>query len=206
MTHWKKRHAAAMMGTTPVPLAILARGDGCAVWDTDGKRYLDFLAGIAVNSLGHNHPVLVDAVSRQVASLAHVSNYFATPQQIELAERLRRISGAGDRGRVFFCNSGAEAIEAALKLARLNPGRGRILALNFSFHGRTMGSLVAHRKTRPAGGFRTADPRHRAHRLDDRSARGGDRRLRRRPVRRTDQGRGGGGRPAGGIPHAARGS
>ncbi|HSO02295.1 MAG TPA: acetylornithine transaminase, partial [Gaiellaceae bacterium] len=100
--------------------------------------------GIAVNALGHAHPALVDAVSRQVVTLAHVSNYFATPQQLELAERLCAISGAGDRGRVFFSNSGAEAIEAAIKLARLNRGDGsrrRIIALHNSFHGRTMGSL-----------------------------------------------------------------
>lgn len=141
MTAWKQAYADAMMGSAPTPLAMLVRGEGCSVWDSDGKRYLDFLAGIAVNALGHGHPALVDAVSRQVASLAHVSNYFATPPQIELAERLRRLTGAGDRGKVFFGNSGAEAIEAALKLARLNRGRKRILALNLSFHGRTMGSL-----------------------------------------------------------------
>jgi acetylornithine/N-succinyldiaminopimelate aminotransferase len=117
------------------------RGEGCYVWDDEGNKYLDFLAGIAVNALGHAHPVLVDAVSRQVSTLAHISNYFASPSQIELAERLRRISGAGERGRVYFGNSGAEAIEAAIKLARLNNGRKRIIALTNSFHGRTMGSL-----------------------------------------------------------------
>jgi acetylornithine/N-succinyldiaminopimelate aminotransferase len=83
----------------------------------------------------------VDAVSRQIASVAHISNYFASPSQIELAERLRRLTGAGDRGRVYFGNSGAEAIEAAIKLARLNQGRETIVALNNAFHGRTMGSL-----------------------------------------------------------------
>ncbi|MCU1523373.1 MAG: acetylornithine aminotransferase [Microbacteriaceae bacterium] len=132
------------MGSLAAPLAMLVRGEGAHVWDVDGKRYLDFLAGIAVNALGHAHPVLVDAVSKQVATLAHVSNYFASPPQLELAERLRRITGAGDRGRVFFCNSGAEGIEAAIKLARLNRGDGsrtRILSLVNSFHGRTMGSL-----------------------------------------------------------------
>jgi acetylornithine aminotransferase len=133
-----------MMGSLAAPLAMLVRGEGAHVWDVDGKRYLDFLAGIAVNALGHAHPVLVDAVSKQVATLAHVSNYFASPPQLELAERLRRITGAGGRGRVFFCNSGAEGIEAAIKLARLNRGDGsrtRILSLVNSFHGRTMGSL-----------------------------------------------------------------
>jgi acetylornithine aminotransferase len=129
-----------MMGSAPSPLLKLERGEGCYVWDDEGNRYLDFLAGIAVNSLGHAHPVFVEAVSKQAATLAHVSNYFATAPQIELAERLRRITGAGDRGRVFFGNSGAEAIEAAIKLARLT-GRKRILSLENSFHGRTMGSL-----------------------------------------------------------------
>jgi acetylornithine/N-succinyldiaminopimelate aminotransferase len=138
---WKDRYADAMMGSAPVPLALLVRGEGCHVWDDEGNEYLDFLAGIAVNALGHAHPVLVDAVSKQIAAVAHVSNYFATPSQIELAERLRRISGAGDRGRVYFGNSGAEAIEAGIKLSRLNKGRTRILALNNSFHGRTIGSL-----------------------------------------------------------------
>jgi acetylornithine/N-succinyldiaminopimelate aminotransferase len=142
--NWRERFGDAMMGTFAPPLAMLERGEGAHVWDVDGNRYLDFLAGIAVNALGHAHPVLVDAVSRQVATLAHVSNYFASPPQLELAERLKRITGAGDAGRVFFANSGAEAIEGAIKLARLNRGDGRrtrILSLINSFHGRTMGSL-----------------------------------------------------------------
>jgi acetylornithine/N-succinyldiaminopimelate aminotransferase len=144
MSTWLQRHSAAMMGTFAPPLAVLERGEGTHVWDVDGKRYLDFLAGIAVNSLGHAHPALVHAVSSQIATLAHVSNYFATPAQIRLAERLREISGAGEQGRVFFGNSGTEAIEAALKLARLNTrggARPRILTLGGSFHGRTMGAL-----------------------------------------------------------------
>ena len=141
---WSSRFGAAMMGSHATPLTMLERGEGCYVWGTNGKRYLDFLAGIAVNSLGHAHPALVDAVSSQVATLAHVSNYFATPPQIELAERLKRITGAGERGRVYFGNSGAEAMEAAFKLARLNNDGGRrrrILALTNAFHGRTMGAL-----------------------------------------------------------------
>ena len=144
MSTWQERHKTAMMGTFAAPLAVLERGEGTHVWDVDGKRYLDFLAGIAVNSLGHAHPALVAAVSGQIATLAHVSNYFATPAQIRLAERLREISGAGEQGRVFFGNSGTEAIEAALKLARLNTrggARPRILTLGGSFHGRTMGAL-----------------------------------------------------------------
>ena len=148
--NWRARYGDAMMGSFAPPLAMLERGEGAHVWDVDGNCYLDFLAGIAVNALGHAHPVLVDAVSRQVATLAHVSNYFTSPPQLELAERLRRITGAGDAGRVFFANSGAEAIEAAIKLARLNRGDGRrtrILSLLNSFHGRTMGSLSLTGKT-----------------------------------------------------------
>ena len=144
-TPWPDRFSSAMMRSSPPPLALLVRGEGCWVEDSTGKRYLDFLAGIAVNSLGHAHPALVDAVSRQIATLAHVSNYFATPSQIELAERLRRLSGAGEHGRVYFGNSGAEANEAAFKLARRNNGSGRrtrILALTGSFHGRTMGAMA----------------------------------------------------------------
>ena len=141
---WRERFGGVMMGSSAAPLALLVRGEGCYVWDADGKRYLDFLAGIAVNALGHAHPVLVDAVSKQIATLAHVSNYFATPPQLELAERLLRLTGAGEGGRVFFGNSGTEAIEAAVKLARLNKvggNRPRILSLRNSFHGRTMGAL-----------------------------------------------------------------
>ncbi|WP_279588100.1 acetylornithine transaminase [Salinibacterium sp. ZJ454] len=139
---YKDRFAEAMMKSAPTPLRLLERGLGCYVWDSDQNQYLDFLGGIAVNSLGHAHPALVDAVSNQVALAAHVSNYFATAPQIELAERLLRLSGAGDDGRVYFGNSGAEAIEAAVKLARRNNQHGRIIALHHGFHGRTMGSLA----------------------------------------------------------------
>lgn len=125
-------------------MALFARGEGAYLWDEDGNRYLDFLAGIAVDSLGHAHPVFVDAVSRQAATLAHVSNYFATRPQLNLAARLKRLAGTGDRGRVYFANSGAEANEAAFKLARLHGGseRSRILSLKDAFHGRTMGTLA----------------------------------------------------------------
>jgi len=142
---WHERYAAAMMKTLSRPLAVLVRGEGCYVWDENGTKYLDFLAGIAVNSLGHAHPDMVAAAQQQIGTLAHISNYFASPSQIELAERLKRLTGAGDAGRVYFCNSGAEANEAAFKLARLNTAGGRrtrILALNDSFHGRTMGALA----------------------------------------------------------------
>ncbi|MGL4340104.1 MAG: acetylornithine transaminase [Rhodoglobus sp.] len=137
---WQDDYSQRMMKSAALPGAQLVRGEGCYVWDSDGKKYLDFLAGIAVNSLGHGHPVLVDAVSRQIATLAHVSNYFASPPQLELAERLIRLSGAGEQGRVYLGNSGAEAIEAAFKLAR-RTGRPKILSVKDSFHGRTMGAL-----------------------------------------------------------------
>jgi acetylornithine aminotransferase len=142
---WQDRFADSMMHTFSPPLAMLVRGEGCYVWDDQGTQYLDFLAGIAVNSLGHAHPEVVAAVTTQIGTLSHVSNYFATPPQIELAERLKRITGAGDAGRVYFCNSGAEANEAAFKLARLNTKGGhrtRIISLHDSFHGRTMGALA----------------------------------------------------------------
>lgn len=142
---WTIRHGEVMMKSLAPPLTVLERGAGCYVWDTDGKRYLDFLGGIAVNSLGHAHPVVVAAATKQIATLAHISNYFASPAQIALAERLLRLSGAGETGRVYFCNSGAEANEAAFKLSRLHSDGGRrprILALQNSFHGRTMGALA----------------------------------------------------------------
>ncbi|MBW4042429.1 MAG: acetylornithine transaminase [Acidobacteria bacterium] len=140
-TDWRERHAQDLMASYAPPLRLLIRGEGCWVWDDEGTRYLDFLGGIAVNSLGHAHPVVVEAAGRQASLMVHVSNYFATPSQLELAERLKRITGAGDEGRVYFGNSGAEANEAAFKLAR-RTGRPRILALKNAFHGRTMGALA----------------------------------------------------------------
>ena len=144
-TPWPDRFGDSLMKSMGAPLGLLSRGEGCYVWDESGKQYLDFLAGIAVNSLGHAHPAFVDAVSRQAATLAHVSNYFTTGPQLALAERLKRITGAGAEGRVYFGNSGAEANEAAFKLARLNRAGGnrhRVLAMHDSFHGRTMGALA----------------------------------------------------------------
>ncbi|TDN88670.1 acetylornithine transaminase [Microbacterium sp. BK668] len=125
-------------------MALFTRGEGAYLWDGDGRRYLDFLAGIAVNSLGHAHPVFVEAIAAQAATLAHVSNYFATQPQLDLAARLKRLAGTGPSGRVYFGNSGAEANEAAFKLARLHGGadRPRILSLKDAFHGRTMGTLA----------------------------------------------------------------
>ncbi|MGY1552344.1 acetylornithine transaminase [Microbacterium sp. A588] len=144
MTVWQDDAARDLVFNAGDRFALLTRGVGSYLWDGDDKRYLDFLAGIAVTSLGHSHPVFVEAISKQAATLSHVSNYFATPPQLELAARLKRLAGAGIDGRVYFSNSGAEANEAAFKLARLHGGveRPRILALENGFHGRTMGSLA----------------------------------------------------------------
>jgi len=143
-TSWKDDAARDLVLNAGDRFAQLVRGEGAYLWDDEGRRYLDFLGGIAVVSIGHSHPAFVEAASRQAATLAHVSNFFATPPQLELAARLKRLAGTGDRGRVYFANSGAEANEAAFKLARLHGGaeRPRILALEMAFHGRTMGTLA----------------------------------------------------------------
>jgi len=145
LNDWRGRFDRRIMRSIGMPLAKLDHGRGARVWDADGNEYLDFLAGIAVNSLGHAHPVFVEAVSTQAARLAHVSNYFTTEPALELAERITRLAGAGEEGRVWFGNSGAEANEAAFKLARLNNSGGartRVISLVDGFHGRTMGSLA----------------------------------------------------------------
>ncbi|UYN84958.1 MAG: acetylornithine transaminase [Microcella sp.] len=129
------------MRSAPSPMAVLDHGRGALVRDVDGNEYLDFLSGIAVNSLGHAHPVVVEAIAAQAARAVHVSNYFTTRPAVEFAERLVRLAGFGDTGRVYPANSGAEAIEAAVKLAR-RTGRPRILAFEGGFHGRTMGALA----------------------------------------------------------------
>ncbi|MFL0564119.1 acetylornithine transaminase [Microbacterium sp. 179-I 1D1 NHS] len=141
---WKDDAARDLVLNSGDRFALLVRGEGAHLWDDEGTRYLDFLGGIAVISLGHAHPVFVQAVAEQAATLGHVSNYFATPPQLGLAARLKRLAGTGDSGRVYFGNSGAEANEAAFKLARLHGGtdRPRILALKNAFHGRTMGTLA----------------------------------------------------------------
>ena len=145
LNEWQTRFDRRIMRSIGTPLAKLDHGRGAWVWDDAGHEYLDFLAGIAVNSLGHAHPVFVQAVATQAARLAHVSNYFTTEPALELAERITRLAGAGAHGRAWFGNSGAEANEAAFKLARLNNSGGarpRVLALVGGFHGRTMGSLA----------------------------------------------------------------
>ncbi len=141
---WNDDVARDLIHNVGPRMALFVRGEGAHLWDAEGRRYLDFLAGVAVDALGHAHPVFVEAVARQAATLAHVSNYFATPPQLALAATLKRLAGTGPEGRVFFANSGAEANEAAFKLARLHGGtdRPRILALQGSFHGRTMGALA----------------------------------------------------------------
>jgi len=142
---WTVRYTHAVMDTFGPPQRVLVRGEGAYVWDADGRRYLDLLAGIAVNALGHAHPTLTAAISAQLGTLGHVSNFFATPTQIGLAERLLHLAGAPDGSRVFFTNSGTEAVEAAFKMARRNRGddgsRTRVLALEGGFHGRSMGAL-----------------------------------------------------------------
>jgi acetylornithine/N-succinyldiaminopimelate aminotransferase len=135
----KKRYAASLMNTFGPPKLVLTRGEGACVWDADGNRYVDFLGGIAVNALGHAHPALVSAVSRQMSTLGHVSNFFATEPQVALAERLLDL--LGEPGKVFFANSGSEANEAAFKLTR-RTGRTHVVATEGAFHGRTMGSLA----------------------------------------------------------------
>ncbi|WP_271395183.1 acetylornithine transaminase [Neomicrococcus lactis] len=135
-----------LLGVFGTPQSVLTKGKGAHVWDADGNKYLDLLGGIAVNALGHAHPAWVKAVTEQAATLAHVSNFFATEPQIKLAHKILELAQAPEGSRVFFTNSGTEANEAAFKLARRNAGtpekpRTRILALKNSFHGRTMGAL-----------------------------------------------------------------
>ncbi len=135
------RYTGSVMNTFGTPSRVLVRGDGCVVHDAEGRRYLDLLAGIAVNALGHAHPALVEAVTTQMSTLGHVSNFFATGPQVALAERLLGLLDAPEGSRVYLCNSGAEALEAALKMAR-RTGRPRTVAAVGAFHGRTMGALA----------------------------------------------------------------
>jgi acetylornithine/N-succinyldiaminopimelate aminotransferase len=133
---------------------VMERGEGCYLWDTDGKRYIDALAGIAVNGLGHAHPKWVKAVQEQAAKLAHISNIFLTKPQLELSEKLVSHSGLD---RVFFTNSGAESLEGSIKLARkyaYSKGRGgTILTFEGAFHGRTLATIAATGKAKYLKGF-----------------------------------------------------
>jgi len=128
-----------LMANYSLPSITLVKGKGSIVYDADGKKYVDMLGGIATNILGHSHPAVVSAVSRQIKTLSHVSNFYSHPKVIELAQILVRLTG-DKQSRVFFAQSGAEVNEAAIKLSR-KTGRTRIVAMTGSFHGRTMGSL-----------------------------------------------------------------
>lgn len=136
---WQERYQGAVMNTFGTPARMLVRGEGAYVWDADGKKYLDLLAGIAVNALGHGHPAIIAAVTEQMSTLGHTSNLFATEPQIKLAEKLTEL--VGHDSRVFFTNSGTEANEAAFKVTR-RTGRTKIVVAEGSFHGRTMGALA----------------------------------------------------------------
>lgn len=137
---WRERWQGALMDNYGTPSIHLVRGSGARVWDADGNEYIDLLAGIAVNALGHGDPRLIDAVAAQLATIGHTSNLHATEPAIALAERLLKLVG-DDSARAFLCNSGAEANEAAFKLARLTGRTGMIVAQG-SFHGRTLGALA----------------------------------------------------------------
>ncbi|MDQ0211391.1 acetylornithine transaminase [Arthrobacter bambusae] len=141
---WLARYSSSLMGVFGTPQRVLVRGAGALVWDADGKEYLDLLGGIAVNALGHAHPFVTSVISSQLATLGHISNFFTSPTQIALAEKLLAITKAPAGSKVFFANSGTEANEAAFKLARRNSSgtRTKIIALEGAFHGRTMGALA----------------------------------------------------------------
>ena len=136
-----------LMATYAPPPVTFVRGEGCYLWDTAGRRYLDLLSGLAVTSLGHAHPAVTEAVATQAATLVHVSNLFGTEIGPQVARTLDRLVGDGEPvgGQVFFCNSGAEANECAIKLARRFGGRGRhvVVSAYGSFHGRTLATLHA---------------------------------------------------------------
>ncbi|WEH19294.1 acetylornithine transaminase [Streptomyces sp. VNUA24] len=134
-----QRWRGSLMDNYGTPKLSLVRGAGSKVWDADGREYVDYVGGIAVNALGHGHPAVVEAVSTQIASLGHVSNLFVAEPPVALAERLLELFGRD--GKVFFCNSGAEANEAAFKIGRLT-GRTHMVATEGGFHGRTMGALA----------------------------------------------------------------
>lgn len=153
---WQQRYDDALLALYGEPMGVLAKGDGVYVWDEEGNKYLDLLGGIAVNSLGHAHPDFVRAVTEQAGTLGQISNFLTSEPQIEAAEKLLKAAGAPDGSRVFFTNSGTEAVEAAIKMSRRlgdgglpagpvpvgEPHRTRLLALEGAFHGRSLGSLA----------------------------------------------------------------
>jgi acetylornithine/N-succinyldiaminopimelate aminotransferase len=133
-----KRESEAIIQTYARQKIVLVRGSGTKVWDSDGKEYLDFVAGIAVNNVGHCHPAVVEAIKKQAEILIHTSNLYYTENQVLLAEELKKLTGMK---RAYFCNSGAESVEAALKLTRRATGKSKMVAAVGSFHGRTLGAL-----------------------------------------------------------------
>ncbi|MER2135305.1 MAG: acetylornithine transaminase [Arthrobacter sp.] len=143
-SEWLARYTDSLMNVFGTPQRVLVRGEGCTVWDADGNAYLDLLGGIAVNALGHAHPFVTSVVAGQLNTLGHISNFFTSPTQVALAEKLLQLAQAPAGSKVFFANSGTEAIEAAFKLARRNSTgeRTRIIAMDRAFHGRTMGALA----------------------------------------------------------------
>lgn len=150
MERWTK---SSFQNYAPAPVAF-ARGKGSYLWDVEGKKYLDFAAGVAVCSTGHAHPAVVKAIQDQAATLLHTSNLYLIPNQVELAEELEQLSGLT---RAFFCNSGTEAVEAAMKLARYwgreNGGRTEFITTSHAFHGRTFGALTLTRNPKYHAGF-----------------------------------------------------
>ncbi|MBA2840111.1 acetylornithine/N-succinyldiaminopimelate aminotransferase [Methanococcus maripaludis] len=147
----EKKYVIGTYGRVPV---VLVKGNGMSVFDTDGKEYLDFLAGIGVNNVGHCHPKVVEAIKNQAETLIHVSNIYYNVPQIELAKKLVNLSGLD---KAFFCNSGAEANEAAIKLARkytkANGKEGEIITMEHAFHGRTLTTITATPKAKYQEGF-----------------------------------------------------
>jgi len=135
---WEQRWTSSVLNTYGTPPLTLVSGSGATVIDADGRDYIDLLAGIAVNALGHAHPAVIEAVTLQLSTIGHTSNLAITGPCVELAERLLQL--VGRPGRVFFCNSGTEANEAAIKIAR-RTGRPHLVAAHDSFHGRTAGAL-----------------------------------------------------------------
>ena len=136
---FSKEHSLIMESSYTTPAITIERGSGCYLVDVDGKRYLDFLSGIATNALGAAHPDLISAVTKQMRKVSHLSNFYANPESLKLARELQKLIGDNE-ARIFFSNSGAEANEAAIKISRLT-GRTRLVATYGSFHGRTMGAL-----------------------------------------------------------------
>lgn len=149
---WQERWPEVMMANYGAPPLMLTRGKGSRVWDPDGNEYVDLIAGIAVNALGHGDPRITHAITDQLNTLGHVSNLYASEPGLQLAERLADLVG-DPSARVFFCNSGAEANEAAFKMSRLT-GRSKVVVAQGSFHGRTMGSLALTAQPGKADPFR----------------------------------------------------